>query len=187
MQQPPVVVKSREELHQLIPAIVETLNKNPRLCLAAGANPLLALEELGYQLDPSIRPAVERRLRFGARLAERLEHLAMEVYRVVNRAFRLDDPQELAQVLFEELKLPVPGESPQRVTQALPYHPPWGKAPADPLEVLRDAHPVLQPLLEYRRLEASVPRFASRELYERLRRGEARHPFQRWRCRLQPA
>ncbi|WP_116999486.1 hypothetical protein [Desertimonas flava] len=40
----------------------------------------------------------------------------------------------------------------------------------DPFERHADKHPVFGPLLEYRRLSASVPRFASGEVYQRLAR-----------------
>ena len=41
--------------------------------------------------------------------------------------------------------------------------------PADPLEKLRSAHPIMEPLLEYRRMQSSTPRLATKELYDEIR------------------
>jgi hypothetical protein len=60
-----------------------------------------------------------------------------------------------------------------------------GHAPIDdPLEALRDVHPIMTPLLEYRQLEASSARFAPRALYERIRRGEVELPITQLKLRL---
>jgi hypothetical protein len=45
---------------------------------------------------------------------------------------------------------------------------------------------VIEPLLEYRQLEASSARLAPPELYERIRRGEVELPVSRIRYTLQP-
>jgi competence ComEA-like helix-hairpin-helix protein len=54
----------------------------------------------------------------------------------------------------------------------------------DPLDVLRDQHAIMEPLLEYRRLEASTPRLAPRPLYEDVRRGRRTLGIVRVRGRL---
>jgi hypothetical protein len=67
----------------------------------------------------------------------------------------------------------------------LPRHPVGRPKHPDPLEPLRKAHPVMEPLLEYRAIEASQPPLAPPEVYERLKRGEVRGPAIRVRFRLQ--
>ena len=181
------LIKSREELHSLIPTLIEALNKDFQLALGAAANPFLALEELGYRVDEKIRPAVERRLRFPPATAEKLDELALKIYRLARRTFPLEDADELHRVLFEELKLPRPAAAGVKLTAPLAYHAGRAKPVEDPLEALRGAHPIMEPLLEYRRLEATAPRFAPRELYLRLRRGETWHPISRLQARLHKA
>lgn len=181
------LIQTRRQLHDLMPVLIEALNRDFRLALGAAANPLLALEELGYRIDEKLRPAVERRMRFPAATAERLEELALKIYRLARRTFNLEDAGELHKVLFEELKLPLPKAAEANPLAPLP-HQRFGARPVeDPLEPLRGAHPIMEPLLEYRRLEASSPRFASPELYQRLMRGETWHPITRLRCRIRPA
>jgi len=181
------LIQTREQLHKLMPSLIEALNKDFRLALGAAANPLLALEELGYRIDEKLRPAVERRMRFPAATAEHLEELALKIYRLARRTFNLENPGELHRVLFEELKLPPPAKATEtRVTAPLPRRRFGARPVEDPLEPLRGAHPIIEPLLEYRRMESGAPRLAPPELYHRLRRGETWHPITKLRCRIQP-
>jgi len=73
---------------------------------------------------------------------------------------------------------------PRKLTALLPARP-VGHGPIDdPLEPLRDAHPIVPPLLEYRQLEASSARLAPRELYDRIGRGDIDLPITRLKLRL---
>jgi hypothetical protein len=55
---------------------------------------------------------------------------------------------------------------------------------ADPLEHLRDVHPIMPLVLEYRQLEASVPRLAPRQLYDRISQGDVQIPITNIKLRL---
>ncbi|MDP1562248.1 MAG: DNA polymerase I [Pirellulaceae bacterium] len=77
------------------------------------------LDELFFQVEmPLVRVLAEMELRgikidsqqlaeFSQRLAERLEGLEEEIQRKAGRKINIDSPKQLAQLLFEELKLPV--------------------------------------------------------------------------------
>ena len=194
MARKPHTIDSIEELQRVVPSVVKAVNAEQALARGALVNPLLALEELGYELSPALKPVTERRVRFSRDKATRIEALAGEVHKLAGRQFDIDAPHELMRVLFEELKLPRGGAKHARqerraeAAAAVPLTRPepavFGAALSDPLEHLRDAHPVMKPLLEYRRLEASEPRLASRELYERIRNGEVALPVTHVRARL---
>jgi hypothetical protein len=55
------------------------------------------------------------------------------------------------------------------------------------LQALAGAHPIMEPLLEYRRLEASEPRFASAALYQEVKAGTRAPSVTRLRARLRQA
>jgi hypothetical protein len=193
---------SIDGLRQRVPSIVKRLNDDPALALRAAANPLLVLQEMGIELTDRLAAEVELRLRFRPEQVERLQQLRAEIHKRAGEAFDVDDPAEVHRTLFDRLKLPPlqPAAQPvviarsqiARAHQSAPRHEldhPWA-APGsvrrpDPLERLRDAHPVLQPLLEYRALQASQPPLATRELVERLVSGDAALPKIRIRARLQ--
>lgn len=190
---PPQPIASVEELREQLPAILEAINESGDIGRRAVLNPLLGLEELGYEIAPQIRRYVERRVRFEPEDAERLGALEAEVHERTGRAFDLDDPEQLARVLFLELELggdggtyaPAPRKraskrgaeragsvDPALAERARPLEPQLdrpGDPPSDPLAELEDRHPVMRPLLEYRRLEAKRPRLATAEEYARAR------------------
>jgi hypothetical protein len=51
----------------------------------------------------------------------------------------------------------------------------WSAAVSDPLTRFRGKHPIIEPLLEYRQLEASAARLAPPELYQDIRAGRPDH------------
>ncbi len=173
-------IDSLKELHQLLPSILEQINADQSLAIAAAANPLIALEELGYHIDPEIRPDIEDHLRFKPEAMTQLKELRRQISKHAGHTFDPNSPAELHTVLFEELKLP-PGEVKRDkkerlavLTATTPFPPQlsWAPKVTDPLEKLRGKHPIIEPLLEYRQLEASTPRLASKELYEEIRTGK---------------
>lgn len=173
-------IQSIQQLQRLVPSIVKALNADDALMKRALVNPLLALEELGYRLADELRPRVERRVRFKVETAQRLDALADEVFKHAGERLDIDSPAALDRLLFERLKLPRGTSAP--TAQAAVKR---GETFIDPLERLRGKHPVLEPLLAYRQLEASVPRLAPPELYERVRRGDVKLPVLRAKARLQ--
>jgi len=96
---------------------------------------LAAMESRGVAVD------VERLNGLSARLAERLDGLTADIHQQAGRPFNIDSPKQLAEVLFDELKLPVVKKTKTgRSTDV------------DVLEELAWKHPVPKMLLEYRQL-----------------------------------
>ena len=193
---------SIDVLRRRVPLILRRLNDEPGLALRAAANPLLVLQEMGIELTDRLVAEVALRLRFRPEQIAHLESLRAEIHKSAGEVFDVDDPIQLHQVLFDRLKLSLllPPAQPVviaqsqvvREYQSLQRHElehPW-TAPGrtrrpDPLEQLRDAHPVLRPLLQYRALQASQPPLASSELVARLASGDVALPKIRIRARLQ--
>lgn len=172
MEKPPI--DSLQALHQLLPKIIDELNASPELALAATANPLHAMEELGYRIDPGARPEIEDHVRFKPQAAQRLTALRNQIYQLAKRSFDLNAPHELHQILCEELKVSFAEALPPEVIQSvtpLPQGEDRSSTHPDPLEKYRDQHPIMEPLLEYRCLEASSPRLADLEMYREIRNG----------------
>jgi hypothetical protein len=175
---------SWESARQQIGPIVAALNKNPDLMLAAAANPLLALRELGYEIDEGLEQEFEDRIRFGPHNASKLGDLRAQIFKSAGRRFDLDSPEALADVLSSLVKAQ---KYPRTVTPAETAAVPFTlqpTRPGDPLEKLRNAHPMMEPLLEYRRLQGSTPRFATKEFYDEIREKKRSHPVTRLVARL---
>lgn len=158
-------ITSWADLRARAAEILARVNANPRLGRAAAANPMLTIERLDYAIDPEARAAIADRLRLGSGAAERLADLRREVAGLAGRAVDPDDPEDVRRLLVE---LGIAAVSPGPVLDTTaPRWRPDGPGP-DPLRRLRDQHPVLAPLLDYRRISATRPRFAPERIFVRL-------------------
>lgn len=197
MKGTPRRIESLRELTRLIPAMVKDVNADPDLALRAAANPLLAIEELGYELDPSLRAIAERRVRFPENRANQLTELADQIYRLAGEPFDIESDIDVRRVLLETLALPGRGsdEPANASKRARKKERPAKREPeaeqdtadvpiVELLERLRNAHPIIEPLATYRELSAGEPGLAPPELYERIRRGEVQNPVTRVQFRL---
>ncbi|MFI6760629.1 hypothetical protein ACIBF5_15995 [Micromonospora sp. NPDC050417] len=175
-------ITSWADLQARAAEILARVNANPRLGRAAAANPMLTLGRLDYTLDPEARVAIADRLRLGPAAAERLADLRREVAGLAGRAVDPDDAEDVRHLLVELGIVPV---APGPVLDTNP--PPWrpGGTGPDPLRRLRDQHPVLAPLLDYRRISASRPRFAPEPVFTALLDGEGWAPVTEVVGRLQ--
>jgi hypothetical protein len=184
----PVTIRSWEQLQERIASIVDQLNEDRTLALAAAANPFTALEELGYHVEPGARAEIEDRLRFPPKEATQRKRLRARIFEEAGHPFDLDSAEELRRVLYEELSItPYPDERgcyPDLPPTDPPRKPAQGEPATDPIQVLEGRHPVIEPLLEYRRLDASHPRFASRSAYEAIRAGGVSGGLRALRIRL---
>jgi len=195
-------INSMDELFEVIPQIFDTINDDPSLTLLFAANPLLLAEELGYKLSDEILHFAARRMRFSAETFERMVALEGQIWEHAGERFEIDSDEALSDVLFKRLKLPSakPKRSTRRTKKAkteqvdpstattqvaatpmraapLPARVTGHEAIADPLESLRDKHAIMEPLLEYRQLEASSARLAPRQVYDRIKEGEVDLPM----------
>ena len=191
-------IGSLDDLRQHTQEIFEVVNSNDRLALLAAANPMMVLEEMGYTFTEEFQKRLERIFRFSREDMERLDSLERQVFEHAGKRFNIDSPRELSRVLFEDLKLPeikktvkeqidspiLSSKLSELPTEQITPKVSWGPKVSDPLEELKDAHPIIEPLLEYRRIEASHTRLAKREVYEKIKSGEVKLPIKRVRFRL---
>ena len=157
--------------------MLASLNKDPNLLLAAAANPLFALRELGYEIDPSVEQEFEDRIRFGPQTGPKLGALREQIFKNAGRRFDLDSAESLAEVLSSITK----GKKNERTftlaeTAPVPFTMKPNR-PADPLEKLRTVHPIMEPLVEYRRMQASTPRLATKEFFDEIRQKKRALPI----------
>lgn len=187
-------IENFKDFHRLIPEFIKEINKNQQLAIRAAVNPLLAFEELGYDLPPEVQKKVEIFVRFRPKERKRLTELEAEIYKTAGCTFDVDSPQEVETVLFKTLKMRKPKE--MEKLSALDV---IKKGAAivnknrnkkkkveevDPLEVLKEKHVVIAPLLSYRKIQAGSPGFAPRSLYEELKAGKKKFPISKMSVRF---
>lgn len=178
------VLNSWQDAQHRIVQILAALNANSALLMAAAANPLLALEELGYEVNPEVQQDFVDRIRFGSTVAKQQQALRRKIFDAAGHSFDLNSSEALVAALGRVLKNKadapsIPADAqPPRFTFGTPAAP-------DPLEHLRGAHPIMEPLLEYRKTDATTPQFATRDDYTTIRLGKRVLPVTRLVANLQ--
>ena len=99
------------------------------------AGVLADMESLGFEVDG------QGIADFGAVLEERIATIQQQITEAVGYAFNLNSPKQLAVALFEDLGLPAKKKTKTGYSTS-----------AEVLESLRNAHPVVEMLLDYRTL-----------------------------------
>lgn len=183
-----MVVRSWDELQERIGSIVERLNADLDLAVSSAVNPFFALEEIGLTVAPEARAEIEDRLRFPGKEATRRGKLRRLIFDLAGREFDIQSAEELHQVLFKDLSIrPYPDE--RGCYPKVPDTHPLprirkGEPVEDPLAALEGRHPIIAPLLKYRRLDARRPRFAPPSSYAAIRQGDRSHGIRGFRIRL---
>ena len=96
---------------------------------------LADMEKVGFLVD------CDGILKYGENLQEKITALTDEIYRTVGYEFNINSPKQLGEALFEKLGLPCKKKTKTGYSTN-----------AEVLEGLKDAHPVISHLLEYRHL-----------------------------------
>ena len=78
---------------------------------------------------------------YGQELKDRLEVLTQEIYELCGEEFNINSTKQLGEILFEKLRLPTVKKTKSGYSTDV-----------DVLEKLKDEHPVIEKLLEYRQL-----------------------------------
>lgn len=99
------------------------------------SNVLAKMENLGFAVD---KQGIED---FGKMLKENIENLKSEIYNSVGRQFNINSPKQLGVALFEDLALPCKKKTKSGYSTS-----------ADVLESLKNQHPVVSMVLQYRTL-----------------------------------
>ena len=101
------------------------------------ARVLARMEAEGIRVDP------QQLRRMSSRMEEEIGRLTEEIYALARRPFNVNSPQQLAQILFEDLKLPAP----VRMGKGKVY-----STAAEVLEELGEQHEIARKVLDFRQL-----------------------------------
>jgi len=133
-----------ENTFRLMPIMEKELDKvNGRKILDEidmPLTPVLAdMEMTGALIDTEFFSAMSKDL------AKRLAEIEKEIYGHAGKPFNINSPQQLSDVLFNQLRLEPPDKSRKTATG-------FYSTSADVLEMMRDKHPILEWILENREL-----------------------------------
>ncbi len=100
------------------------------------AGVLARMEALGITVDPG------QLRRMSGRMEEEIARLSEEVFALAGKPFNINSPQQLGQVLFEDMKLPTAGKTKGKAFSTA----------ADVLDELAEEHTIAAKVLEFRQL-----------------------------------
>ena len=83
----------------------------------------------------------EKLQEFGTELKTRLNELTSEIYELAGEEFNINSPKQLGEILFEKLQLPMGKKNKKGYSTGVEI-----------LEKLKDVHPIIEKLLEYRQI-----------------------------------
>ena len=101
------------------------------------ATVLAEMEEVGMRVDTGALAQLSQQL------AQQIEELTAEIHKLCGTEFNINSPQQLARVLFEQLKLPAPRKSGKGKVYS---------TAVDVLEELAKSHEVPRKVLDFRQL-----------------------------------
>ena len=103
-------VATFKAFHRLVPSIVKRLSEDRDLAVRAMANPVMAIEELGFDLAPEVAQEIERRVRFSDETRSRLSAIETRLFEAAGERFDPESVQDIERVLFSRLKLRRPAD-----------------------------------------------------------------------------
>ena len=96
---------------------------------------MASMERDGFKVDK------EELVGFGETLTKEIDRLTAEIYGLAGETFNINSPMQLGNILFEKLELPAGKKTKRGYSTS-----------ADILEKIRDKHPIIDNVLEYRTL-----------------------------------
>lgn len=145
MNEPPKEDKQKQEgmlyayvISKLEPVLTEKLQNENALSLFSEIEmPLVSV--LADMQFVGMRVEKEELISYGNQLKEQLETLTKEIHNLAGEEFNINSPKQLGEVLFEKLKLPYAKKTKSGYSTDV-----------DALEKIKEEHPVVEKILEYR-------------------------------------
>ena len=175
-------IQTFKEFHRHVPEILKRLNEDTDLAIRACVNPLLAFHEMGFRLSDDVAKEVEKIILFTPAEQKRLEKLEKELSKYTRRKIDFRSTRDVESFITKDLKIKKPtslkvsGSTNVRQDAQMRIRKKehlWN----DTLERIKDNHPALKPLLEYRSIYYGKPGFASKSLYNDLKSGKRKLPI----------
>jgi len=183
-----IAIESEKDLKKHAVSILRRINEDERGGLMFLLNPVFALEEAGFDLNEEMRGHILHGLRFGAKSKARIRELDEAVRDVAGRPVDALSDEQVARLLFVELKIPLPGPAADKGTGTRKAKSPEPPPPVSEelLDAVKDRHRVVPLLIELRRQLKGGWRFVDRETYEKVRAGASVTLLRRVRFRKHP-
>jgi len=103
-----VSINSEDDLKAHSVTILRRINKSERGGLLFLINPVFALKDAGFDLNPAMRRHIRTGLRYGSKTKAQIRELEAEIAELAGHKVNVTSNAEVNRLLFKELKLPAP-------------------------------------------------------------------------------
>ena len=97
-------IKTLKELQLKMPAIIKQYGSDNNLTRLAMANPIIALERVGFTFTPDAKEEIESYVRFGKEGAKRIYDLREKINTTVGRKIDIKNSEQLAEAILGEAR-----------------------------------------------------------------------------------
>lgn len=164
----PVIISSQADMKKNIGQIAKRLNSNPEVSLLVLVNPVLALKELNIQLSGRMAKHVKNQLQYGSTILAQKKSIEEEINRLAGKKINPHSAKQLSGTLFGDLGLSTEGVLETR----------YGYSTTDSvLSQLSGSHPIVDKILELRRIRKGGVRFSGASRFEKFKSGESVVPW----------
>ena len=168
-----IAIESEKDLKKHAVSILRRIKEDERSGLMFLLNPVFALEEAGFDFNEEMRRHILHGLRFGAKSKARIRDLNEAVREIAGRPIDAISDEQVARLLFVDLKIPSPGPAAAKGAEArkAKSEEPLPPVNEEILEAVKGRHKVVPMLIELRRHLKGGWRFVDRETYEKVKGG----------------
>jgi hypothetical protein len=166
-----VRLETHDELVENLPEIFRRLNDDPESGRLTLVNPILALEDIGFELSDELHTHLQKTLPFPEGRLRQIKEARAELRGLLRDCTGKDEavklpktPRERAQLLFDTLGLKPESYDADGLTVSR-------------LKAYKDRHPVAKALFEVGRLERGAIIFLTKGEYEAHKSGLPHHPW----------
>jgi hypothetical protein len=163
-----------KQLQKEVPDLIKKYGDDTALARAAMINPILALENIGYELSDELKHELDYHIRFGPEKKKQLLKLEKDIYKDVGKSFDLQDEKQIrknihplislkenAVLTKSTAKISLSGRKGVSRVKAVSSQ----KTATSPYAGFTKSHKVIPKLIEYQDYELNAPKLGSKKLF----------------------
>jgi hypothetical protein len=163
-----------KQLQKEVPDLIKKYGDDTALARAAMINPILALENIGYELSDELKHELDYHIRFGPEKKKRLLKLEKDIFKDVGKSFDLQDEKQIRKNIHPLIslkenavltkptaKISLSGK--KGVSRVKAVSSP--KTTTSPYTGFSKSHKVIPKLIEYQDFELNAPKLGSKKLF----------------------
>ena len=195
----PGKITSLKELQLMVPRILQQYGDNEQLAYIALANPIAALERIGFSFDPAVREEIEFRIRFGKQGSAKVTQFKKSIFKLTGKNIDINSPDSIQESLVEIfsgnkstgkakkalLKSALDEKKLQKILDIISEPPQaFEDKVKDPLTAYIKDHPIIKEIVRLRKMDVIYPKLADEATINKILEVKDNIPIKNIKFRL---